>query len=323
MSRVFTLDHTGFNSDAHESGTRMERVLSDAGIYGHDQDGNPVEQFKFDLMACVGGIHTKRLKDDALSRLSFSADAYIAGSLSRMLNEFYQYSKTDAAPISFATYTDFLRHIEGIEAKEQSLYEAGMDVKPSIDAIRQLMTFRVHVHDLIGNDKDLPRSRKGHIIDGVYQMPDLHEFLSHPQKRSLSVVAEMGLLDIVTDDAGDDKELAVELLAQYKLDSELERMQQHRMDVMKAKSLVLLFNCLKVDGNDLAADDEDSFGDLEARVQFGLMNGTLRALIESRRKAVTDNRVPVMEKATLRVEAKALMATLTAALAHPKFDQLV
>lgn len=320
MSRTFSLDKPLFNSDAHESATRIERAMKEGNVV--NADGQLVTSFNFDLLECVKGIQVKRLKDEALSRLSYSADAYISGALSRMLNEFYQHSKSESAVLSFATYTDFLRHIEGIEATEQSLYETGCDVRPSIDNIRHLLAFRTHVHDLIGNDKDCTRSRKDRVIDGIYQMPDIREFLASPQMRSLSVAAELGLADIVADDAGDDKALAEELMAQYKLDSQLERMQQHRMDVMKAKSLVMLFSCLKVDGNEIAADDEDPFADLEPRVQFGLMNGTMRAITEARRKAVTDSRIPVLEKAALRVEAKALMSTLTTALSHSLFADL-
>jgi hypothetical protein len=310
MSRIFSLDKPLFNSDAHESATRMERAMQEGNIV--NDDGQLVTSFTFDLVEFVKTLKTARLKDEALSRMAFSIDAYISGALSRMLNDFYQHSKT--AELTFATYGDFLHHIEGLDASEQSLYETGCDVKPSIERIRNLVDFRNQVHSTIA----------GRLMDPTqYVQPDLNVFLANPQIRSLSAAAELGLKDIVQDDAGDDKELAAELMAQYKLDSQLERINQHRMDSMKAKSLVLLFSCLKLDGagHDTVADDDDAFYTMDARTQFGLLNGVMRSIMETRRKAVTDNRVSVMEKATLRVEAKAAMATLTTALAHSKFDE--
>jgi hypothetical protein len=312
MARTFLIDKPLFNSDAHESATRIERALREGGVV--NSDGVLVTQFNFDLLGFVHDLKTPRLKDESLSRLCFSIDAYISGALSKMLNEFYQHSKTDASPLTFGTYNDFLRHIEGIEATEQSLYDTGCDVKSSVDRIRNLVAFRDELH----------AQRAGRLIDpSQYVQPDIREFLGKPQMRTLSAAAELGLQDIVQDDAGDDKELAAELLAQYKLDSQLERMNQHRMDLMKAKSLVLLFNCLKADPGANVNDEDDAFFDMDARTQYGLMNSCMRSILDTRRKAVTDNRVSVMEKATLRVEAKAAVATLTQHLAHAKFAEFV
>lgn len=312
MSRTFLIDKPIFNSDAHEGQTRLERAMREGGVV--NSDGELVTKFNFDLLAFVHDLHTPRLKNDALSRLAFSVDAYISGALSRMLNDFYQHSKTEAAELSFASYHDFLQYIEGLEASEQSLHETGCEVQPSIDRIRKLVQFRDQVHALIA----------GQLLDpSKYVQPDLGEYLAHPKMRDLSAAAELGLQEIVQDDAGDDKELAEELLAQYKLDAQLERMNQYRMDMRKAKALVLLFNCLKVDPGSPVADDDDAFYDLDARTQFGLLNSCMRAILDARRKAVTDNRTTVMEKATLRVEAKAAIASLTTALAHPVFAEFV
>lgn len=310
MSRTFTLEKPLFNSDAHESQTRIERAMREGNVV--DDNGNLVTKFQFDLLGFVHDLKTPRLKNDALNRVAFTIDAYISGALSRMLNQFYQHYKAEDSAITFATYHDFLAHIEGLEASEQSLYETGCDVKPSIAGIRNLIEFRDEVHAQIALQ----------LLDpSKYVQPDLREFLLKPKVREISAAAELGLKDIVADDAGDDKELAEELLAQYKLDTRLEYINQHRMDMMKAKSLVLLLDCLKVDPGANVNDESDAFFNMEPRVQYALLNAVMRSLIESRRKAVIDNRLPVMEKATMRVEAKAAITAVTAAMAHPIFSE--
>lgn len=299
-----------FNSVAHA----LQAAVDRSHVNG-TPDNEMAKPFTFDLISFVKEIKTPRLKEDALSRLSFSIDAYIQAALSRLLNDFYQHSK-QSPETSFATYQDFLHHIEGLEASEQSLYETGCDVTPSIGRIRNLVAFRNELHAVIASRLTDPSQ---------YKAPSLFEFLANPKPRSLSAAAEMGLQDIVKDDAGDDEELAKELLAQYKLDAQLERMSQHRMDVMKSKALVLLASCLKLDAVDVASvtDEDDAFYDMDARTVYGLLGACLRSITDTRRKAVTDTRVPVIEKATLRVEAKALMATLTEQLAHPIFTEFV
>jgi hypothetical protein len=301
---------SAYSSTSHEMTTAVERAMQTGGVV--DEHGNLVTKFTFSLIDLVREIKTERLKADALSRLQFSIDGFISGALSRMLNQFYQFSKTEASLTNWASYGDFLRHIEGIEHTEQALYEAGCDVSDTVARIRNLVTFRSELHYVSASQLSDP---------STYDAPRLVDVLSKPRMRNLSAAAELGLQAIVEDDT-DDKELQAELLAQYKLDDRLERMNQHRMDMMRAKSLVVLFSCLPIDEDAPVDDETDAFFRMDARTQYSLLGATLRAVTETRRKAVTDNRLPIMEKGALRVEAKALMATLTTALEHWSFADI-
>lgn len=311
MSRTHTVERNAistalFSSNQHEMQNAVERAM----LEGNVVNSIAKSKFTFDLIDFIRDIKVERIKDDVLNRLQFSIDGYISGALSRMLNQFYQFSKTEASAVTWASYGDFLRHIEGMEHAEQSIYEAGCDVSSTVDRIRHLVAFRGELHYL--------SSLK--LLDPTqYAAPRLVDTLANPRMRSLSAVAELGLRDIVADDAGGNKELADELFAQYKFDDQIERMNQHRMDMMKAKSLVILFSCLPIDEDADVTDESDAFSKLDVRTQFGLLNGAMRAITETRRKAVTDNRLPILEKAALRVEAKALMSTLTDVLEHPVF----
>lgn len=312
MSRTHTLESgvALYSSNTHEMQSAVERAM----LTGNVVDGLTQSKFSFDLIEFIRGIKVDRLKDDVLNRLHFSIDGYISGAVSRMLNEFYRFSKTDASPTTWASYGDFLRHIEGMEHTEHALRETGCDVTSIIERIRNLVTFRAELHYLASLKLADPTQ---------YVAPRLTDTLGNPRMRSLSAVAELGLRDIVADDAGDDKALAEELFAQYKFDDQIERMNQHRMDLMKAKSMVVLYSCLPIDEDITVDEDTDSFYSMDARTQYGLLTACLRAITETRRKAVTDNRLPVLEKAALRVEAKALMSQLTDAVDHPVFSELV
>lgn len=315
MTRTVLVNHDTaakllYVSDTHDRQTAIERAMQHAGYVGTNDE--PVTSFHFDLVDFVRDIKVKRLKDDVLSRLTFSVDAYIQGALSRMLNEYYKHSKQDVANPTFANYAEFLRHIEGIEASEEALYEAGCDVHPSVERLHNLLDLRNELHGVIAGQLSDP---------SAYVTPQLADILATPKMRSLSAQAEQGLVSICEDDT-DDEELRAELFAQYKLDDQLERMNQHRMDTMKAKSLIMLLNCVN-HAEHTPSEDDDAFYSTDTRTQFGLLNTTMRAIVDTRRRAVTDNRLSVMEKAALRVEAKALIATLTTTLEHSVFATTV
>lgn len=310
MSRTFIVNNAPIHSSTpHEMQTAVERALREGNVV----DNPALQPFHFDLLETVKSIRIDKLRNDTLNRLQFSIDGYISGALSSLLNQFYQFSKTEASTLSWATYTDFLRHIEGIEATEQSLYEAGCDVSPAVARIKNLIEFRAQLHYLSASQLRDPTT---------YVVPQLADTLANPRVRTLSAASELGLMEIVKDDAGDDEELAKELLAQYKFDDQVDRLNQHRMDMMKAKALVVLLSCMPIDPDAPVSEDDDAFFAMDVRTQFGLLNSAMRAITETRRKAVTDNRLPVLEKAALRVEAKALLTTFTTALEHAIFADL-
>ncbi len=315
MSRTFIVDQAQvstalFTSNQHEQLTAVERAMREGNVV--NSDGALVSSFHFDMVEFIRAIQVKRLKDDVISRLMYSVDAYINGGLSRMLNELYQFSKDGGNEnFTFPTYSDFLACIEGIETREDAIYEAGCDVSQSIERVRTLFGLRDELHYLKSLELVDPTK---HVV------PDIRDMLLNPRVRTLTAADEEGLRQICEDDT-DDKELQHELLEQYKLQSKLESMNQHKLDRMKGQALVTLLNCLNI-RESTVTDESDSFGDLDKRTQFNMLNTVMRAITETRRKAVTDNRLPIMEKAALRVEAKALIAQLTVSLNHTAFADL-
>lgn len=346
MSRTHTLasGQLAFDSDAHVHADAIERAARE----GLSVDNPPKPPaLEFDLTEIVKAITTKRLKDDVLSRLLFSADAYLGGALNSMLNKFWKQNKTDPTAIKYDSYRQFLFHIEQmeideatnasheeftellrtLEADEAALIEAGLEVTPAVARFHTLTRLRTELHDIAGNDHDLIQCRKNNVdAERGYVQPSIGTWLANPKMRSLSVAGEQGLIDICIDDEPDDKELQAAMLEQYKLDDHTERANEHRLQKMKAQSLVTLWQNLSSLSDDNAHFEDDeldpAFTELDARTQFALIGTALRAIVDSRRKAVTDNRLSVKEKAVLRVEAKALIVLLSATLEHPAFSDL-
>lgn len=317
MSRTFTAPSNGVTlfDSAHNIRPQAIERASLLDSYESGTNAHPHTTLVFDLVDSIRDIQVKRLHDDVLSRLSFAADGYIQGALSRLLASYYKHSKADEGAPTFETYDHFLRHVESTMASEQALYEAGMDVTPEIERILTLANLRNELHCITASQLRDPLS---------FIAPSMDDVLMNPRMRSLTAQAEAGLIAICEDDT-DDVELRAEMLAQYKMDDQSERANQFRMDKIKAKSLVMLWNCVSSAQGDVDREvisEDDAFFTLDARTQLGLLNCMMRAVVETRRRAVIDNRLSVLEKAALRVEAKALIASLTIALTHHSFTDI-
>lgn len=305
--------HNVFTSRAHDNQTMLERAMREGHVL--NSEGEPVTPFQFDLIDTVKAIRTESMRNESLRTLAFFIDAYIQGALGSMLNDYYQHSKEQPAEDRFVDYQTFLDHIEGMEASEQTLYEAGLDVQPKVERVRNLLAFRAEVHAALAGQLRDPTT---------YVTPNLSETLAHPTLRKVSAKATLGYRELAAEDAEGDKELEEEIFQAYKQTAKVKKIQQFNMDDMKAKSLVTLLSCIKADVSDASTVDEegDAFYDMDARTQFGLIRGLRNAITKLRVDAVEDNRMSVMEKATLRVESKPLIKLLDHQLAHDKFSEL-
>jgi hypothetical protein len=291
-------------------------------LAGGIPDGVIRTKFTFDLIDFIKAIQVKRLKDAVAGRLTFSIDGYIQGALSRMLNDFYKHSRADEAAPTFKSYGDFLAHIEGMTASEQSLYETGMEVQPSVERIRNLVGFRNELHTLIAGDPDLVRTRYEKVVNGEYMMPTVRDMLSSPRMRKLTAADEEQLRLICEDDYPDEPEMRKELFEQYKLESHIKLLTDHKFAKDKAESLIVLWSCVGADDEAAVTDEDDAFFTMDAQTQRGLLRSALRVIGDTRKDAVLDNRLSTLEKASLRVEAKALIATLTTQVDHDVFSDL-
>ena len=323
MSRTYLIEHNSndtalFSSNQHEQLTAVERAMRE----GHVVDSLTQTKFQFDLIDFVKAIQVKRLKDAVAGRLTFSIDGYIQGALSRMLNDFYKHSRADEAAPTFKSYADFLAHIEGLSASEQSLYETGLEVTPSVERIRNLVGFRNELHTLIAGDPDLVRSRYEKVGSGEYMMPTVRDMLSSPRMRTLSAADEEQLRLICEDDYPNDAEMRKELFEQYKLDTHIKLLTDHKFAKDKAQSLIVLWSCVGADDEAAVTDEDDAFFTMDTQTQRGLLRSTLRVITDTRKEAVLDNRLSTLEKASLRVEAKALIAALTVHIDHVVFSNL-
>ena len=324
MSRTHTIERNGndialFSSNAHEQQTAVERAMREGNVV----EGVALSKFQFDLIDFIKAIQVKRMKDAVAGRLSYSIDGYIQGALSRMLNDFYKHSRADEAAPTFKSYGDFLAHIEGMTASEESLYETGMEVQPSVARIRNLVGFRNELHTLIAGDPDLVRSRYEKVVNGEYMMPTVRDMQASPRMRKLSAADEEQLRLICEDDYPHDEEMRKELFEQYKLDTHIKLLTDHKFAKDKAESLIVLWSCVGADDEAAVSDEDDAFFDMDAMTQRGLIRAALRVVTDTRKEAVLDNRLSTLEKASLRVEAKALVVTLTAQVEHAKFSELM
>lgn len=292
----------------------MAHAMADASARAQAAGHTPDEvasPFYFDLIDFVKEIKTEQLKLKVIDRLKFTADNRIQLALSMLLNDYYQGSKEAEGGPTYATYNSFIEYIESLEYNEQSLYEMGFDVTDRIRNVRNLIAFRAEVHSLSAGLLRDPSK---------YVMPDLAEKLANPAPRKVSVAEELGLRDIAEDDAEGDEELLAELLDQYKHDQKVKHLNQHRMDQLKAKSLVVLLSCIKTAGAEHPSEEDDAFFDMIPHEQLQFLRGALASIIVARADAVTSNKLTVPEKGALRKDAKALMATLTTTMEHPIFS---
>jgi hypothetical protein len=280
-----------------------------------DADGVITRGFHFDLIDTVRNIRTEKLRAKVLDTLSFSIDARINGALGRILNDYYRFSKENPDAEKFVDYQSFLDHIAGLEYNEQSIYEMGLDVKPSVSHVRNLLAFRAEVHSAIASQLRDPTT---------YITPNLADRLANPTPRKVSLKAIDGYRELAAEDADGDKELEDELFEQYQLTAKANKRTQFEFDRMKAQSIVCLLSCIKADvyNAEDVNDEDDAFYTMQPEAQAGLLRAARNCIERARHDSVEDNRMSVPEKATLRVEGKPLIKLLDQQLEHPIFDTL-
>lgn len=314
MSRTHLIERTNTLSTLETTPHQMHSAFERAHANGTQPDNPMLQPFNFDLLAFAKDIQTDRLRAEIIGGIVFSADANIAGALSRMLNEFYQHSKRDPSAPEFASYQDFLTHVEGYKAQEEALYEAGLEVKPRIAEIHNLMDLREEAIELAASQLRDPTT---------YVASNLHDFVGKPTMRALSAANELDLMEIAKDEAGDNVDLQREHFEQLKLEVRIDRMNDFNMAKKKAEALVMLLACVSTGYTSNVNDESDAFSLCDPTVQFRMLNSAMRRIIDTRRKMVLDNRLRSIEKSAMRLEVtKSLVPQLTAALAHPIFTDM-
>lgn len=329
MARTFLVERNKdevalFNSNTHDRLTAVERA---AQTDAYKDNHTPVKlKFTFDLMEFISRIRTERLKLDVISRLQFSIDAHITISLSRMLSSLYGFSQSDESTkeFTFDTYEKFLRHIEGIDASEQALYEAGCDVKPAVDALHNLIALRNEFH----------YASAMMLVDPTkYEMPDIYDMVANPRMRKSNAQNDQEMANIADDEVKrlqrktkftteHAAKLTIELTNQLKMDDQFERANQLKMEIGKAKSLVMLLNCVHAGATSIDGyvdEQDDAFFTTDVVMKEKLIKCVVRAITDTRMRAVKDNRISAMEKAGMRVEAIELLNELDDTLEHDIF----
>lgn len=316
MSRTFLIDGVQkFNSNAHDHQTALERALVAGGVV--DNNGVPVTKFMFDALAFARGFKTEQLRSRSLNSLAFMSDAYIQGALSKILGDFYRHAKAENGSIS---YQEFLDHITGLEASYTSLDAMGLEITDVVASVRKLLTFRAEVHAAIAGELRDP---------SAYVTPDLSEKIANPVIRRVSAKSEAGYAELAKEDATDDNgvvdvELMNETLEMYKAYARTQRQETFNFEKMRAGSLITILSCIKADVFDHTDADADdgTFLDLTPRHQLGMMTNLRNSLNEARLRTVDDNRLSIPEKAALRLEVKAEIKKIEAAMTHSVFDDL-
>lgn len=269
-------------------------------------------QFTFDAIEHVRSIKSETMRESLLSSMAWSADALINAKLGQLANSFYKSTPEPETVHPWNTYQEFLLHVSSLKADAETLHYMGLD---SVDVEQQLQTLysiRLECHRLVADGKS------------DYETPSLEEFIANPRPRMADGETHIKWEELAADEAEGDKELQAELLAAYKMKHKAEAVAALDWDKQRAQVLVLLLRAFKLTDmqRDVTYDaDFRPFERLDAGMQFKLMTGMRRAIDKFIERAASNRKVTAIEFAKLRVERKAYVKSLEAAMAHRRFDE--
>ena len=321
-------DTAFFSSSSHEHQTTMGAAL----------DGLIASKFRFDIVGAAKSITTDVVRDEIFNSLTWYTDILIQSAVGAMLGDFYRVVKRGAERDegleqlpTFDSYDEFTKYVESLGAQEETLYAFGIDTKPRIDSIHQLLAFRNELHNTIAADLDLARCRAGKIVEGVYHTPDADTIFNTPPKlRGISARDEKAFHDIAQDEiaraglknADEIAALTEQLLLEQREQQAVENFNSLNWDRRKANALQTLWVCIgmvdRVEG-----DDEQTFAELDAATQLKLITRLEGAVTTARARAVKANKLKLLEKGAMRIEVLELLKLIDHTVTHPRFSELL
>lgn len=303
---------THFISTAHAAAEASARAAKG----GSDLIFNPLPlaglKFSFDLIDHIRSIHSETMRGALLTSLAFSADAHINAKLGSLLVQYYRTEPEEGEVQPWATYQEFLHYCASLDANSQLLVDMGIDAPNHRVLLQALYSMRMECHRLLADGKM------------SYETPSLDDFIAHPRLRSEDPLTYLKWEELAEDEAEGNVELKTEIVDAYKIKAKAEALSALEWDTRRAKALILLLAAFKLTDaeRDVSFDDEfHPFEKLDAGIQYKLMNGAKRAMAKFIDKAARDRNIQTLEFAKLRVERKAYLKTLDAALAHSRFDE--
>lgn len=268
--------------------------------------------FDFDLIDHVRSIKSEIMRSALLNSLAFSADAHINAKLGSLLVQFYKSEPAEDTQHPWATYQQFLHYCASLEANKALLTDMGIDAPDHRQVLQALYSMRLECHRLLADGK------------ADYETPRLEDFIGNPRVRTEDPLTYLKWEALAEDEAEGDQDVKSEVLDAYKIKAKAEALAALEWDKQRAQVLVLLLDAFRLTDaeRDVTYDDEHHpFDQLPAALQYKMMNGAKRAMAKYIDRAARDRNVETLEFAKLRVERKAYLKTLDAALAHARFDE--
>lgn len=277
-------------------------------------------KFSFDLLDHVQSIKSENMRATLLNSLAWSADALIAAKLNALLLSYYR----GGAPVigdtpAWDTYQEFLGYVSTLQLDHDLLTSMGIDAVDNAHTLQKLYSIRMECHRLMADGKS------------DYETPHLEAFITTPRLREADGDTLVKWEDLTDDEVADIKdpneraEMKKELLASYRMKHKADSLMALEWDQRRGQAAMLLLRAFKLTDaeRDVSYDDEHRpFEQLDAATQYKLMAGAMRAIDRFIGRAATSSKINALEFGKLRVERKAYVKTLDAAMAHDRFTAM-
>lgn len=274
--------------------------------------------FDFDLVDAVKDMHSKELVLRVLSRVGFACDAYINIAVQRAMTALRAEAELAGTP-QWDSYQAFLSYAAGIAASEETMREAGMEVTPLRETVQKLFNVRTAVHAVCHE-----------LVGESYKVPVITEWMCNPRIRrdDASTMAKLkGTFKMMAtnDDGVIDVDLEKQMAESYAVKATAQKQDQLKWDKQRGELAAMMFNALKI-RDDIAdvgyADEFDPFGDLDAELQYKLLNGALRYITDSLTDMAVDRKIRFEDHAAAVIESRPVVKAVKLAIEHPKFAKI-
>lgn len=210
--------------------------------------------FTYNLLDALTSLHCSGFKDRLLGKVAFACDAYIGITLQKALSTMKEELEVSGtAP--WDSYQAFRAFVSGMAASEQTMQEAGMEVRETRAQLQRLFNMRTACHDaiatvrgatpmdatLVGNKKDAT----------IYAVPNIELFFKNPRLRrddAKTMAKKQGLLKNLAsnEDGVIDAELLTQLTSSFALKSEHKRVRDLEFDRQRGELTAMLFRAFEL-----------------------------------------------------------------------------
>lgn len=212
--------------------------------------------FTFDLFETVKDIKHRGFSERLLAKIAFACDAYIGITIQRAISAMKDAHEL-AGTATWDSYQAFRNYVEGIAASEETMREAGMDVRDTRGQLQMLWNMRCACHDQIATIRGAtpmdamlvgPKDKKDPL---VYAVPNIEQFMRNPRLRqddaSTTAKKKHMLKDMASDDDGVvDVQLLSDLERSYEIKSHNKKLNNLRFDKERGEMSAMLWRAFNL-----------------------------------------------------------------------------